>query len=182
MLGTRTKPSSPAARRRASRSASRGSVLTRSVGEVAGALVRRKLPYGSDALDHVVAGWFDDLAGECAALLREVKEGGVRSALGRAEDAARLRERSARLLDEVQRTSRTMRETLLEHSGAGGVIADFAPVSSAIRHEVLVDQVAAFTRFGARLLQEQVEQELKEGVAGAGAADEQPAAAGSAPP
>jgi hypothetical protein len=34
--------------------------------EVAGALIRRPLPYGSSALDEVAAGWFDDLAAAAA--------------------------------------------------------------------------------------------------------------------
>jgi hypothetical protein len=73
-----------------------------------------------------------------------------------------------------------MRETLLEHSGAGGVLADFAPVHAAIRHELLVEQIGAFTRFALRELQEVVEQVLQDQVTSPD--QEPPAARPAAPP
>jgi hypothetical protein len=66
----------------------------------------------------------------------------------------------------MQRMSATMRETLLEHSRAAGVLADAGPVTSAIRHELLVEQLAAFARFGFRVLQEEAEQQVKDAIAG----------------
>jgi hypothetical protein len=109
-----------------------------------------------------MAGLFDDVAAECRALLHEVRSGGVRTVLGQAEAAKALRERAGDLLNRMQRMSATMRETLLEHSGAAGILADAGPVTSAIRHELLVEQLAAFARFGFRLLQEEAEQQVKE--------------------
>ncbi|MDX6556258.1 MAG: hypothetical protein QOD86_2453 [Miltoncostaeaceae bacterium] len=129
--------------------------------EVAAALIRKPLPYGPAALDEIVAKWFDDVAGECADLLREVRSGGVRTALGQAEAAKALRTRAGDLLDRMQRLSANLRGTLLEHSRAAGVLADAGPVTSAIRHELLVEQLAAFARFGFRVMQEEAEQRIK---------------------
>ena len=149
--------------------------------EVAAALVRRPAPHGPAALDDIVAGWFDEVAGECKALLHEVRSGGVRTALGQVEAAKALRTRAGDLLDRMQRLSANLRETLLEHSRAGGVLLDAGPVTSAIRHELLVEQLSAFARFALRVLQEEAEQQVKEqATAPAGRSGETGAAQASA--
>jgi hypothetical protein len=49
------------------------------------------------------------------------------------------------------------------------------PAAAAIRRELLVEQVAAYVRFGARIVQEVAEQEIKEA-----ATEGKPAPAGTA--
>jgi hypothetical protein len=99
---------------------------------------------------------FEALATRCRALKGEAEQGGVLTALGLADEAKDLRLTAVKLLDDVEELTGSTRRTLQDIADLAGDGADMTAVQQAIRHEFLVNQVAATARGAVRMLEEQV--------------------------